>query len=139
MTHEATAHAEHVGVVVFPGETGRGHIVHGCGTHTGNLVGGHRDADARTADTDPEIGITGRNRLADGGAKVGVIAALLGVGAHVGHLMAQAAKKLGQSLLQFESGVIGPHGNAHSPIVRASGPCGRAEALSTPIAPAPSG
>lgn len=127
VTDQAGADAEHVGVVVLTGQTGRGDVVHRGRTNAGDLVGRDGDADARAAHADAQFGLPGRDGPADRRPEVRVVATLLGVGPDVVHLVAEATQQLGEALLQFEPGVIGANGNTHGCIVRAQPGLGRAQ------------
>jgi hypothetical protein len=106
-TEESSAEAEHVGVIVFTGQTGRGRVVHQCGPDARNLVGGNRDTDAGTTDGYPEIGPTVSNRAAYGGPKVGVVDRSRGVvGPEIKDLVPALTQGVKNGDFEVKSGVV---------------------------------
>ncbi len=105
--------AHDVGVVVGPGQPGRGHVVDGGGPDTGDLAGGHADPDAASAHPDPAVGPTLGHRPTDGLAVVRVVDRLGRVGAEVVDLVTGGPEVVGQETLELEAGMIGPDGDTH--------------------------
>ena len=113
-TEKSSAEAEHVGVIVFAGQTGRGRVMHQCGPHAGNLVGGNRDTDAGTTDGDAEIGRAVCSRAAHGGTKVGVVhRGRRVVGSEVEDLVTPLTQGDKNGDFEVKSGVVGTYGNSH--------------------------
>lgn len=77
------AQGHHIGVVVLPGQA-RAHVVVEQGAADAlHFVGGDGDADARGAADDAGFTFPGSHCPGRGGPKVGIVAAVLGVGAEI--------------------------------------------------------
>ena len=106
-TEESRAEAEHIGVIMFAGQTGRGRVVHQCGPYAGNLVSGDGDTDAGTTDGYPEIGRTVSGCTAHGGPKVGVVDRSRGVvGPEVEDLVPALTQGVKNGDFEVKSGVV---------------------------------
>ena len=113
-TEESCAEAEHIGVIVLAGQTGRGRVVHQCGPYAGNLVSGNRDSNTGTTDGYPEIGRAVRGRPAHGGTEVGVVHRSRGVvRSKVEDLVPALTQGVKNGDFEVKSGVVGTDGNSH--------------------------
>src|SRR5581483_5631675 len=82
------AEADDVGVVVLARQARRGRLRHQRRAHARHLVGRHRDADARAAHRHAARVAQLDDFFSDGGAELGIVDRLDGVGADVDHLVA---------------------------------------------------
>lgn len=112
VSDESLSEAQDVRVVVLPGESCRGVIVHRRCTDAADLVGRDADADARTTHADAEVHLTARDRPTDRCAEVGVVDAVVSVGAQVHDLDAPLSEVGREEILQVDACVIGADGDA---------------------------
>lgn len=63
---DATAEADHIGIIVAAGQARRGDIVDHGSPGSRYLVGRNGDTDPGAADTDTPVGLAGRHRLGHG-------------------------------------------------------------------------
>jgi hypothetical protein len=110
---EPLREGDDVGIVVTTRELGRVRFVDGSAANSGDLVRGHRDAQARAAYDDAAIGATGRYGFTYGVAVLRVIDRRRIVRAEVEHLVSFHAQNLRDTVFVFEAGVIGTNGNLH--------------------------
>jgi len=89
--------------------------VHDRGTHAGDLVGRDAYPDARAADAQADLGVTGHHRTANPGPEFGVVDRLVGVGPEVDDLVALLAQMPDQVVLELETGVVGADDDPRQP------------------------
>ena len=82
-----------VGVVVAPRQLGGVRLGDRRATNAGHLVGGHRDAEARTADDDAALGLPAGDGLADGVAVLRIIDRRRIVRAEIEHVVSSPAQE----------------------------------------------
>ena len=82
-----------------------------------DFVGRHGNANAAAADTQTAVGLTITHGSPHGGAEVGVVDTIIGVGAAVDDVVATIPKVGGEPLLEMESGMVRSNSDAHSRIL----------------------
>lgn len=106
--------AQHVGVIVFTGQSGRRGIVHESGPNASNLVGRNRNANARATDRHAKFSRSIGHGPPDGGSVVGIVNRVHSVArAEVDDLMATLSKSRGDLGFEVVSRVVGAKGDAH--------------------------
>ena len=100
-------------VVVTARQLGGVRFGYGRASYPRHLVRRHRDAEARTADDDPALGLAGGDGFADGVAILRVIDRRLVVRSEIERLVTSIAKQLRDKVLVLKTGVICAEGDFH--------------------------
>ena len=110
---KALTERHHVGIVMLTGQARRNRIGKQRATHPLDLVCRNGNADACGADKNAALTFSRSNRLRRRTGIVGIIAAILAVGAEIRNLKAALLKVLFDGLLQFQTAVVTSHCNFH--------------------------
>ena len=105
-THHTGAHGHHIGVVVQSGQLRGQQVAEQRAADALYLVGGNGYADAGGAQQNALFAGAGGNRPGGGTGKIGVVAAVLAVGAEVHHFIALGAEMGSHLLLQIKRSMV---------------------------------
>ena len=109
-----SAQCQYVGLVVPAAEANRVQIVANGRPYAGNLVGRDSHADPGAADEDAALGVARRDPLSHGCSEIGVVNALVRVGALVGDLMIIGFEHTLDPVFEGDSSVIGANPDLHT-------------------------
>src|SRR5262249_18611997 len=110
---DASAHREHVGVVVLARQPRGIEVVAERGADAAHLVGGDLLALTAAAQHDAAFGAAVGDGAADGEADRRVIDRFLAVGAEILDVVSEPGQRVLQVLLQLKAGMVGADGDAH--------------------------
>ncbi|MBQ1372337.1 MAG: 2-isopropylmalate synthase, partial [Oscillospiraceae bacterium] len=96
----------HVGVVVLAGQAGAHVVVEQGAADAGHLIGNDGHANARGAADNALLAFAGGDRLCGGTGKVGIVAAILAVGAKIPVRQTQLVKMLFNCFLELQCAVV---------------------------------
>lgn len=108
------AQRQHIRIVVLTTETRRRLVDDGRGADAGNLVGGHRHADARTAEEQSTIELAACNGARDGLGEVGIINGLDALRSEIPVRNSALVEELSNLGFQVDAGMIGAERDAHA-------------------------
>jgi 23S rRNA (cytosine1962-C5)-methyltransferase len=111
---DASAHGEHVGIVVLAGQTSRVEIVAQGRSHTRDFVGGDLLALSAAAEDDPSIGPALDHRSPNVRADGGIVNRFFGVRAEIVDVVTKPSNRVAQMLLQREPRMVGADRYAHT-------------------------
>src|SRR5271157_4907207 len=113
-THDSSAQAEDVHVVVFDPLADRIMVVAQTGLDPFYLVGGHGSPDAAAADDDPTVDLAARHDAGERDDVVGVVVVRIELrGTEVPHHVARLAQPCNRPLLHIESTMVGGKCDLH--------------------------
>ena len=114
--HKAPGKGDDVRIVVLAAQGGELGVDDVGGTHAGHLVGGHGHADARSAYEHAAVGSAVGHVVGHGECIVGIIHAIVAVGAAVDDVVPLPHQVIYQGLLLLEAGVVASDAHAHGPL-----------------------
>ncbi len=94
LAQQVGGEAEDIGVVVAAAHFGRDVVVAGGRADAGELVRRHAHPQAGAADQNAALGLAAADHAGDPCGHVGIVDGLAGIGAHVFHLVLQAAQQI---------------------------------------------
>src|SRR5262245_30354004 len=110
---DASAHRQHVGVVVRAREARGVEVVAERGANARHFIGGHLLALPAAADDDAAIGVTGGDGASDRETKRRIVDRGFAVGAVIVDRVAETDERLFEMFLQREAGMVGANRNPH--------------------------
>ena len=114
---DPTAHAKHIGIVVFPAHpSGKGFMTEG-GPDSPITVGGHGHADTGAADKNATFTCSTCYLLTDGKGELRLIHGFGGITTHVDNFVLFFLEKGQDHLFQLPASMIAAHCNFHSSLL----------------------
>jgi hypothetical protein len=104
--YHSPAEGQHIGVVVFAGQTSGADVVVHSGANSADLVRGDGDADSRAAHGDPKNIFVRRNTFAHGLAIVGIVHGFFRPRAQVIDELSRVLQELSNGFLDGQAGVV---------------------------------
>ena len=112
-TDEALTEADHIRVVVLPGEACRHCVVNCSRADSGDLARRHTDPDAGSAHSDAQIGLSRCDRPPNSGPIVRIIDTSLGISPHIENLYPSLPKLVPHGILHVKASVVGSNCDLH--------------------------